>query len=179
MLGFQGYLGHQQSHRHVHRLLWQHWEIQTGGLFVTLPIWWRELRHNICFFVTFQATHKLFWHLKLKSKINNQSCHWPMLEWLPLERVRVSGPMSCSAMIAKSEILKKSKNVKNWSQYTQIDQCFSTMSLFTSKPHLTTQLFSQKQTNSSGLVNWQQKNIDLKRATPKQKNEKKSVKSAY
>ena len=98
---------------------------------------------------------------------------------LPLERVRVSGPMSCSAMIAKSEILKKSKNVKNWSQYTQIDQCFSTMSLFTSKPHLTTQLFSQKQTNSSGLVNWQQKNIDLKRATPKQKNEKKSVKSAY
>ena len=100
MLGFQGYLGHQQSHRHVHRLLWQHWEIQTGGLFVTLPIWWRELRHNICFFVTFQATHKLFWHLKLKSKINNQRCHWPILEWLPLERVRVSGPMSCSAMVA-------------------------------------------------------------------------------
>ena len=98
---------------------------------------------------------------------------------LPLERVRVSGPMSCSAMIAKSEILKKSKNVKNWSQYTQIDQCFSTMSLFTSKPHLTTQPFSQKQTNSSGLVNWQQKNIDLKRATPKQKRKKKSVKSAY
>ena len=102
MLWFQGCPGHQQSHRHARRLLEQHWETRIEGLFVVRLISWLGLRHNICSFGAFPKAHKLVWYLKI-GQVRLKFRVWQQVgqgQDLPLLSVRVSGPISCSAMVS-------------------------------------------------------------------------------
>ena len=115
---FQDCPEHRQFHRHVHRLPWQHSKIQIVELFAVQLVLLQGPHHNICFFVIFLAVHKLVWHLQFNEEMFQYvSIFLKFIVNLPLERVRVSGPMSCSRaammILWKIKILIDAKEISD------------------------------------------------------------------